>query len=56
MRELIICTPHEYCSGDQIEKNAVGGARSTYTGFWCENLRERDHLEDPGVTGNLLIS
>jgi len=20
-----------------------------YIGFWCGNLRERDHLEDPGV-------
>jgi len=22
-----------------------------YTGFWWGNLRERDHLEDPGVDG-----
>jgi len=22
-----------------------------YTGFWLGNLRERDHLEDPGVDG-----
>jgi len=22
-----------------------------YTGLWCGNLRERDHLEDPGVDG-----
>jgi hypothetical protein len=34
----------------------MGGARSTYeergemyTGFWWGNLRERDHVEDPGV-------
>jgi len=20
-----------------------------YTGFWCGNLSEKDHLEDPGV-------
>ena len=30
MRSLIICTPHEYCSGDQIEKNEMDGACSTY--------------------------
>jgi len=23
-----------------------------YTGFWWGNLRERDHLEDPGVDGS----
>jgi hypothetical protein len=42
-------------SGDQIEKNEMGRACSTYGGgvvyteFWWENLRERDHLKDPGV-------
>jgi len=25
------------------------------TGFWCGNLRERDHLEDPGVDGRLIL-
>jgi len=37
--------------GDEIE-NGMGGAFSTYGGeqrFWWGNLRERDHLEDPGV-------
>jgi len=24
------------------------------TGFWWRNLRERDHLEDPGVDGRIL--
>jgi hypothetical protein len=55
MRSLVICTLHQIRSGDKIE-NEMGGARSTYgerremyTGFWWRNLRERDHLEDPGV-------
>jgi len=27
--------------------------RRVYTGFWWGNLRERDHLEDPGVDGRI---
>jgi hypothetical protein len=26
-----------------------------YTGFWWVNLRERDHLEDPGVDRRLIL-
>jgi len=43
-----------YYSGDQFKKNVMGGACSIYggrgevhTGFWCRNLREGDHLEEP---------
>jgi hypothetical protein len=31
MKSLMICTPHQICSGDQIEKN-VSGVCSTYGG------------------------
>jgi hypothetical protein len=26
-----------------------------YTGFWWGNMRETDHLEDPGVDGRIQI-
>jgi len=30
------------------------GRREAYTGFWWGNMRERDHLGDPGVEGWIL--
>jgi len=39
----------------------MGGACSTYEGgevftaFWWGNLRERDHSEDPGVDGSIIL-
>jgi hypothetical protein len=45
-----------------MEKNEMGGACSmcgargeVYTGFWWGNLRERDHLECPGVDGRIIL-
>jgi hypothetical protein len=26
-----------------------------YKGFWWEKLRERDHLEDPGAEGRIIL-
>jgi len=57
----VICTPHQISFGDKIEYNDMGGACSTmgrgeaYTGLWWGNLRERDHLEDPGVDGRTIL-
>ena len=29
--------------------------KGVYTGFWCGNLSERDHLRDPGVNGRIIL-
>jgi hypothetical protein len=31
------------------------GIGEVYTGFWGENLRERDHLGDPGIEGRFVL-
>jgi hypothetical protein len=47
--------------GDQIKKNEMGRACSTYggeeeySGFWWGNPRERVQLEDPGVDGRIIL-
>jgi len=30
-------------------KGRWGGGGEVHTGFWCDNLKEKEHLEDPGV-------
>ena len=35
--------------------STYGGRGEAYTGFWCRNLRERDHLGDPGVDGRIIL-
>jgi hypothetical protein len=31
------------------------GRDEVYTGFWWGNLRERGHLEDPGIDGRIIL-
>ena len=31
------------------------GKRYAYTKFWWGNRRERDHLEDPGIDGRIIL-
>ena len=31
------------------------GRREVHTGFWWRNLREGEHLEDPGVDGRIIL-
>ena len=31
------------------------GGEEVYTGIWWGNMRERDHLGDPGVDGRIIL-
>jgi hypothetical protein len=31
------------------------GRGEVCTGFWWGNLRERDHLQDPGIDGRIIL-
>jgi hypothetical protein len=31
------------------------GEKRVNTGFWWGNMRERGHLEDPGVDGRIML-
>jgi hypothetical protein len=33
-----------------------GERGEVHTGFWWGNLRERNHLEDPGVDGRIILT
>jgi hypothetical protein len=33
----------------------VGGRVEVYKGFWWGNLRETDHMEDPGIDGRIIL-
>jgi hypothetical protein len=35
--------------------SADGGRGEACTGFWWDNLRERDRLGDPGVDGRIIL-
>jgi hypothetical protein len=33
----------------------IWGIGEVHTGFWWGNLRARDHMEDPGVDGRIIL-
>jgi hypothetical protein len=62
IEELIFLLFIECYSVDQIDKNEMGGECGTYGGeerciqrFGVRKLRVRDHLENPGVDGKIIL-
>jgi hypothetical protein len=33
----------------------VGNTKQKYTGFWWGNFKERDHLENHGIDGRIIL-
>jgi hypothetical protein len=36
--------------------SVLGGRREMCTKFWLERLKGRDHLEDPGIGGRVILN
>jgi hypothetical protein len=58
----MICTAHQFCSGDENENNEVGGACSAKGGderriqdFVWGILKVRVHLEDPCEERSIIL-
>ena len=39
----------------RMKCSTYGGRGEAYTGFWWGNVREKDHLEDPGLDGRIIL-
>jgi len=38
-----------------VDMQNVWGRGEVYTGFWWGNLKERDHLDNPGINGRIIL-
>jgi len=47
----VIKSRRRRCAGH----SAALGRREVNTGIWGENLKERDHLEEPGVDERIIL-
>jgi len=49
------CTTYQYYLGDGTGHVAHMGREEVHTRFWWGNLRERDHFEDLGIDGGIIL-
>jgi len=57
---FVTCTFHQMLLGDQIKVGEIGGSCSTRQmgnayKFWSGNLKGRDHSEDLGIDGKIIL-
>ena len=52
MKSFVICTPHQILGGPC---SMYGGEKRCIQGFGGETRGEKDHLEDPGVGGTIIL-
>ena len=61
MKSFMICSsrPISFVRSNRKKKYVIGGAYTAYdrvyTGFSWGKQRKRDHLEDPGVDGRIIL-
>jgi len=60
MRNFLISTPPDIIRASNRELDGrsmqhVWGRRDVNSVYWCGNLREGNHLEDPGVDGRMIL-
>ena len=51
-----ICNSNEMLFGGPNQEDSDGQVLwHVHTGFWCGDLRERNHLEDLGIDGMIIL-
>jgi len=51
----VLCVLITYLNNVECRAYGGGGRGETYTGFRCGNLKETEHLGDPGVDGRIIL-
>jgi len=52
----MFCVKEQKTSIKADSKSTAADSNKMHTEFWWENLRERNHLEHPGVDGRIIVN